>query len=287
MELRTNWNTTVTAERSNLLAGTLEKDRALSALRILKLHCAFAPNEFSKVVRALKDDCSGFLQQIWSRGTADFTEHDLASFAEMLEARARIQQCKMLEIIETDYLSWFDKASLETRIRILRTLLPSVTFTWAPAFESCFLELQATYLTALHISLEGEGTVFSWNMFEATPALVKLEIEFDEDTELGGPALRSISAALRHGLLRNLQEVHLHGWCDWNDGDVRDLMDAFDVSGCSKRLTTLPFSYCEIEAEGVRAVADSLCRDALPELKALCLSDLGISALTSLCLKVA
>lgn len=101
LELRTNWETIVTAERSNLLAGALEKDGALSALSILNLHCTFAPGEFLKVARALKGGNSPLLQQICLRGT-DFTELDLASFADMLETRARIPQCKRFEIVGTD-----------------------------------------------------------------------------------------------------------------------------------------------------------------------------------------
>jgi len=61
----------------------------------------------------------------------------------MMEARSRIPGCKGLEHIEGNGENWFDKASIATRLRLLRALLPSAThlpdFTWRDDFKFVFV----------------------------------------------------------------------------------------------------------------------------------------------------
>lgn len=60
-------------------------------------------------------------------------------------------------------------------------------------FETCFLDIQATYLTTLDISIrkqqeeggEEDGQVFFWKVFQATPALASIEVfPLDNGTQL-------------------------------------------------------------------------------------------------------
>ena len=94
----------------------------------------------------------------------------------MLEARARVTGCKRYEF-------WLDNVSLPARIRILRALLPSVKdlerFEWRHSFEACLREVQLPFLLflALWLGYNEELQVFSCNVLEAAPALVKLVIE--------------------------------------------------------------------------------------------------------------
>ena len=77
----------------------------------------------------------------------------------MLEARALIPGCKKLEALEElNNEDWFDEASLETEIRLLRALLPFTkalpVLTWEEAFEACFLEAPAPHLTCFEVWLD-------------------------------------------------------------------------------------------------------------------------------------
>jgi hypothetical protein len=83
----------------------------------------------------------------------------------MLEARAKIPGCERLTRFDLDTAS-FDQATTGTRVRLFRTLLPSVTelagFTWNQAFEACFLEVRAPYLSNLQVWLDvDDEPVFS------------------------------------------------------------------------------------------------------------------------------
>ena len=66
--------------------------------------------------------------------------------------------------------------------------------------------------------------------------------------------------------------MELNG-CAIGDEGVKDFMDALEDSGCAKRLESLTFEVCKIGEEGVRALADLLCRGALPALERLSLPE--------------
>ena len=156
---------------------------------------------------------------------------------------------------------------------MLRILLPSVRkfleFAWASALEACFRGNCAPYLTDLDIWLgdNEDGAVFSWNVLEAVPSLEKISIDSINPTLLGGAACQSISAALRHGVLQNLQKLGFSGILGYKN--FIELLDALGGSDCSQRITRLSFDYCEVGGEGMSAVAGLLCRDAFPALKGL------------------
>jgi hypothetical protein len=186
------------------------------------------------------------------------------------------------------------------RVRLLRALMPSVeelfSFTWEHEFEACFLEKQAAYLTTLNIRIrkeeEGEeGPVFSGKLFEAMPALARISISpQDRSTQVSGRGLRSISVALRQGALWNFQVLRLNN-CTLEDVDVRDFADALVRSGCSKRIFSLRFCSCALDAQGIGALAELLCDDALPALRALAfhnnpdITDVGVVVLANGLLK--
>ena len=139
----------------NLLAGALEVDGALPALTAFSVECSLGPGGPSKLARALKVGTAPRLRHLnlaWGR----YLESDRNIIADMLEARAKIPGCERRENFELDG-DRFDQASLGTRTRLLRILLPSLTemiaFTWNQAFERCFLEVQAPYLCTLQFRL--------------------------------------------------------------------------------------------------------------------------------------
>lgn len=130
----------VTQERANPLVGALEMGGTLPALSVLTIACNMASGGFSKLARALAGGNAPQLQHF--RMYVSGPDNDMASIADMLEARPRIPRCMRLKSF-VSWDDWHDLASVETRIRLLRALLPSVEelprFKWNQALESCFL----------------------------------------------------------------------------------------------------------------------------------------------------
>lgn len=274
LNLRLDANTAVTQERLDLLAAALEMEGTLLALSELKVKCDLEVGGLSRLTKALACGNAPLLQHFYVKW-ADFWEHELVSIAEMVEARARISGCKKLETfrrasnVDDD---WFMSAAIETQIRLLRALLPSVKelplFEWNQAHESCFLDAQATYLTTFHINLEEWADVFSCGVLEAAPALVEIKIGSEGSIKLGGTALQAVSEALRHGALQKLKDFELCA-CTLGGREFSVFMKVLEESGCAKRLLRLSFSNCDIRTEGVRTLADLLNRDTFPALKKL------------------
>lgn len=244
-----------------------------------------------KLARALTSGTAPLFQRLSLSLQGRKIDKAMESVADMLEARARIPGCKRLVCFESfEKDAWHASFSLDARLRLLSALLPSVTalqyFRWNDAFESCFCEVQAQCLTAIDFRLLNYGGGgFSWKLFKAAPALTNVEITCSNyDPYVDKAALQAIIIALRHGLLPNLRQLFLSG-CTLKRGASRNLMDALEESGCSKRLATLRLEYCEIGAEEMCALADLLCRGAFPALEYMDLSknpsikDVGIVAL--------
>jgi hypothetical protein len=91
-------------------------------------------------------------------------------------------------------------------------------------------------------------------VLEAAPALVGIEVLSENQSLLGGAALQSIAAALRHGALGNLQELVMSR-CIVSDGDVRGVLNALEDSGCAEWMTSMKFDECDVDAEGAHALA--------------------------------
>lgn len=96
----------------------------------------------------------------------------------MVEARARIAACPGFECVDGMGDRWFDHATLETRIRLLRALLPSATelpsFTWDDDLEACSIEVKPQHLTRIEVWFNeewSEVSTFSSKVLEAAPAL--------------------------------------------------------------------------------------------------------------------
>lgn len=263
----------MTQEQLDLLAGALEFDGALPGLKSFVVECDWPTHGVPKLARALAGGTSPLLKHLSLRWGDD---DDLDSLADMLEARASIPGCKGLESLDFPELDdWFDEVPSTTRFRLLRAMLPNVKrlprLTWESEFELCFREVQAPYLTALSLWLdeEEEGqTVFSDNMLDSVPALVKIEVEVFGEHLLGVAVLRSLSSALRRGALRNLQEVCLVN-CDLSSEDIGEFINVLEESGCAKRFVTLSLDNCGVQAEDLRALASAISRDAFPALKML------------------
>jgi len=206
----------------------------------------------------------------------DIIESDLIAIADMLEARAQIPGCMRLECFEAE--DRFDHGSIATRVRLLRVLLPSVKelppFTWESDFRACFCEVRAPYLMALTLWVGGEedgGAAFSsWDVFESTPALARMEfVSGEEIAHHGRAAVQTLTAALRHGALQNLKSVSLD--CGVHDEDVFNFMNALESSGCAKLMEVLIFNQSVLGGTGLTALLSLLYRDFFPALKELCL----------------
>ena len=177
---------------------------------------------------------------------------------------------------------------------LLRALLPSAkklpSFTWRRDFQACFRERQAPYLMALDVCLGDDVAGFSYDVREAAPVLERLSIKGPEQTPLGATALRSVSAALRNGALTFFEEVDLRK-CTLGDRDIRDFADALEESGCATRLVNLIFVSRGVGVDGIRIMADLICRGIFPALKCLDLpenpniSDVGVVALAEVLMK--
>lgn len=222
----------LTQKGLDLLSGAFEADGALPKLRILVLSFVLQPGGLSKLPKALAGGTAPLLQKFLFNAT-ECNEDDLASIADMLEARALIPSCKILESLEgigNDH--WFDDATLETKIRLLRALLPIAkelpAFTWENAFEACFLQAPALYLTCIEVAFEDDRGFFSWRMLEAAPALVTIVMGCRDQISNGTAALQSITTALRTGALQSLQGVVLINF-DLNVADVKDFTIALGV----------------------------------------------------------
>lgn len=160
-------------------------------------------------------------------------EQDMDSLAAMLEARANISGCEGLDSFDVND-DWFEDASLATAARILRTLLPSVNnipfLFWHHAFEPCFRDIQAPFLTAFEVTLDPGEDGFSWRVFEALLAVQSIMVRSNGK----GAVLQSMAEALRRGFLQSLQEFELRN-CTVGAGAARDFSDALERSGCATR----------------------------------------------------
>lgn len=114
--------------------------------------------------------------------------------------------------------------------------------------------------------------------------------EDEEDIRLSAAPLQSVTTALRNGALRKLQGLSMWS-CDMGDGDLRDFMDALELSGVANRLVSLEFINCDFGAEKSQSLADFLSHNTFPALKELQFScnegiaDAGVMALTGGLLK--
>ena len=66
---------------------------------------------------------------------------------------------------------------------------------------------------------------------QAAPAIERIIINSHANVPLGRAVLQSVSAALNHGALRNLDGFELYG-CTVEEEDVKDFMDVLEKSGC-------------------------------------------------------
>lgn len=125
-----------------MLTGALGVDGALAKLVTLDIDYTLSPGSLPSLTTVLADGAAPLLQHFYFNAT-DCTEDDPESIADMVEARARIPACPGFECIDGKGDDWFDDATLETRIRLLHALLPSVKelplFTWVPALEAPFI----------------------------------------------------------------------------------------------------------------------------------------------------
>jgi len=163
------------------------------------LNYEMTPDGLSNLARALMGGTAPQLQDLGMGGIGSFNKgYDMVIIADMLEARASIPGCARFKSLRVGNYRWFDDASLETQIRLLRVLLPSIErlpdLSWKRGFVDCFCEVQAPFLTDLELSPDG-GSDFSWKMLEAAPAL--MSIVFTDDCNGGTSVFKSVSTALR------------------------------------------------------------------------------------------
>jgi len=211
-------------------------DGALPVLRSLWINFGKTPGALPKVARALASGTSPLLEEFilsWD----DVSDNDSKIIANMLEARASILGCKGLESFIGNN-GWFNRATLAIQIRLLRMLLPSIkelpAFTCNPAFQSCFLDVQAPYLTRLDVCFEIDGGFLFRNVLAAAPALLEIRITSLNDTIIHAAVLHPVTVALRHGALQKLQNIAFDGRLV-GDGNLKDFFDILDRSGCAKR----------------------------------------------------
>lgn len=155
----------------------------------------------------------------------------------------------------------------------MRALLPSVEFFKELPFEPCFRELQPPLLEDFCVGVKEDGGAFpSVEMLEALPAVRKLELKYIgesyEGSDVDAEAFQPVIAALRRGIgLQTLQEVSLKS-CVLGEG-FKDFVHALEGSSCANHLVALSFSFCRVDLEGARALADLIRYDGLPALENL------------------
>lgn len=127
---------------SLVLAPAFSVEGALPALKRLCITVDLTPGALNDLAKALAKGTAPQLQELVIF-IADCLE--LEAFADKIEARARLPECKRLEYFALqDGWCWFDEVWPATQVRLLRALLPSLKkfnkFTWQNAFEPYFLE---------------------------------------------------------------------------------------------------------------------------------------------------
>ena len=120
-------HTELTQERLDLLAGALQVDGALAALRTLEIDPAFQSRALSQsqLTTVLGSGAAPSLQLFYFDETG-LDEGDWSSIADMVEARTRIPGCKGLKLIYVKFSNWLDGVPLATQIRLFRASLPTV-----------------------------------------------------------------------------------------------------------------------------------------------------------------
>ena len=218
-----------TKERLSLLVRAFEADGALPTLRRLEITGLPYTGGLTRGVLCglARSLAAGTIPQLLELILkTDLDDSELISLAEMMEARTRNPDCDRLVIFEGGCKEWFDKASLGTRIRLLRAMPPSVwkllAFRWHSAYEPCFYEVHAPHLEYLSVFFddpEAGGIVFSGEVFDGAHAsAVSHYFCTHSDTSRHG------SSALRRGALQQLNSLKLNGsnlgeatsWTPWS-----------------------------------------------------------------------
>lgn len=263
---------TLTLQHESLLAAALGLEGALPALKYLSVEYQLSTDGLIALSRALQGGSAPALRGLVICGhlMGDYN-NAWDPMASMLEARASLPGCARFENFSMN--CWLNNAPLDTQIRLLRALLPSVKklpmFRWKHAFEACFVEIKAPFLTVLDVILcENNGAFFSWKVLEAAPAL-----EIIKFSNHGTSPLKSISVALEHNALQNLQRLKVEQDVRVEVGDIREFADALEHSVCATRLESLEFDRCYLMEDIMRALAGPLSRGAFPALTYLTFSD--------------
>lgn len=127
------------------LTGALAVEGALPVLQSLELNCRLTRAMLMKLARSLARGTVPLLQNLIL--CTELDNSMLKCLADTLERRASIVECKRIEHFGVD----MGKGLLATQVRLLHVLLPSVKkighLVWNSAFEDCFREVQAPYLT--------------------------------------------------------------------------------------------------------------------------------------------
>lgn len=197
------------AEHLEFLAGALEIGGALPALK--SLSGKFNSNEvLVELARALSGGTSPLLENFSFPET--FVDREcMDPLTDMLEARARNPGCQRLKTCRL-HQDWRSLGPLESRIRLLRLLLPSVIrtqgFQWNAAFEPVFLESRPIFLDQLMIALVGDGSGPSAEVLEAIPALKSLLYICLVNMPSPLDAIPPVITALHRGVgLKNLKDL--------------------------------------------------------------------------------
>lgn len=198
---------TLTLEQENLLVRAFEAEAALPALKTLQVDHALSLGRLIALSRTLRGGTAPLLQHLDIHGRLWGTRDEVWDvIADMVEARVSLSGCARFESF--DVCDWLNIAPVEKQTRLLRALLPSVkelpSFQWRHAFEACFVEVKAPFLTVLHVPIDEEDeTIFSWKALEAAPALHTIRTDDMGETSdlLGAKVFKSVTTALRHGAL--------------------------------------------------------------------------------------
>lgn len=157
----------------DILAGALEVDGALPALKILEVNFPSTPHVLAKLAEALVGGTLPLLEHLELHQNDDLTDEDRVLVANMVERRAQIPGCHGL----TDFRSnnyWLGEGT-PGEFRLLRALLPSLVtfagdFQWHAALDSCFRDICPPNLEVLKVGVSNEAFP-SLRVFEAAPAL--------------------------------------------------------------------------------------------------------------------
>lgn len=191
-------------------------------------------------------------------------EEDMEALATMLEARAQLPACRGFE----KFIKGLIWASTETRCRMLRVLLPSMTELYTRKWEDSDAPgFQETRPPLLRWSVYVDEAVPSVAVWEAVPVLEELTYGPANEEPRGLAELEPIISALDRGVaFQSLKKLTVEDFT-LEAAEWESLLGALGGAACAAQLTSLKLS--NMCPASVAILASFLRQDAFPMLEFL------------------